>query len=187
MQARKCREREQEYALGPNWFSTIFLKKRIYVFSPFYKNRNKICISEWGACTLYKNLATYPEVIFPLMSKIAMAKDGKRNVIFFCSLQMWTKFAISGANSIKSNLWTCNLQIGRPKISYKTVKQFPFNLPYPNGKNIHICKWISFAISNFVIIEKMASGCLVILWLKSKIGLISYYLYKMIKFAPFLT
>ena len=87
----------------------------------------------------------------------------------------------------KFNLWTCNLQIGRPKISYNTVKQFPFNLPYPNGKKIHICNWISFAISNFVIIEKMASGCLVILWLKSKIGLISYYLYKMIKFAPFLT
>ena len=39
------------------------------------------------------------------------------------------------------------------------AKSFPDKL----SKNVHIFKWISFAISTFVIIEKMPSGLILIL------------------------
>ena len=42
-------------------------------------------------------------------------------------------FFFDRANSIKTNLQTCNLQ-NIQSISYKSIKQFWLNLPYPNSK-----------------------------------------------------
>ena len=39
------------------------------------------------------------------------------------------------------------------------AKSFPDKM----SKNVHICNWISFAISTFIIIEKMPSGIILIL------------------------
>ena len=45
-------------------------------------------------------------------------------------------FAIwMGANSLKTDLQTCNLQT-RWSISYKSANQFRLNLPHRNGKKI---------------------------------------------------
>ena len=48
---------------------------------------------------------------------------------------MWKTFCfLDRANSIKTNLQTYNLQIGQYNYKYKSVNQFWWNLPYPNGK-----------------------------------------------------
>ena len=52
---------------------------------------------------------------------------------------MWSNFAIWGAESIKCYEvnWVCPIQ---------------------TAEHFYICKWISFAISNFAMIEEMASS-----------------------------
>ena len=61
------------------------------------------------------------------------------------------------------NLKTCNLWTGQ-YVTYMSVL-FWLNLTHQNGKtfftsnvkNFHICRWISFAISTFVTVEKKPS------------------------------
>ena len=82
-------------------------------------------------------------------------------------LQVWFFLVFQGANSIETNLCTCNLLSWF--ISYKSIKHFRSNLPYTHGKKFSICKWVSFAISTFALIEEMAFDFMTV-------GLISYYL-----------
>ena len=86
-------------------------------------------------------LSARTEAISYIMTKVEMAKH--------IHLQMWTLFAI-WAYSIETNF---DLHI---KLQF-FKNQFQLSLLPKIAKN-HICKWKSFAISNFVIIEEMASG-----------------------------
>ena len=76
---------------------------------------------------------------------------------------MWKTFCHSaGANSIKTNLQTCKLWTGQ-YVSYKSVNQFcPTRIANRFShlmlKTFHICKWMSFTILNFVIVEEKPSG-----------------------------
>ena len=94
-------------------------------------------------------------------------RNGKRypfaNVKIFGHL-IWKKLYDIWANSIETALQTCNLWTGQ-LVSYNLINWFRFNLATQTAKHFHICKrhlfsiwkWISFAISTFVIIEEMAS------------------------------
>ena len=74
--------------------------------------------------------------ISSIMTKVEMAK--------YIHLHMWKVFAIckcenfltfEWANSIETRLWTYNLLTGW-SISYKSLKQFQFNLPHQMAKKI---------------------------------------------------
>ena len=93
----------------------IFLKVEGFVF-------------KWSNITIKKAIFFYYEKSW----------NGQRypfsNMNYFWHL-MWKTFCfLDRANSIKTNLQTYNLQIGQYNYKYKSVNQFWWNLPYPNGK-----------------------------------------------------
>ena len=68
---------------------------------------------------------------------------------------IWITFRqLDMANSIKTALWTCNLWTSK-SVSYKSANWFQLNLTPQISKVFPICKWISFAILTFAIIEKI--------------------------------
>ena len=79
------------------------------------------------------------------------------NVETFCDLQMWFFLLFDGVNSIKTALQTCNLWFIL-SVSYKFVNWSWWNLPPKMANKNNIWKWLSFAISTFVIIEEITSG-----------------------------
>ena len=97
---------------------------------------------------------------------------------------MWIVFLPFGwANSIKTDWWTCNLWSNQ-SVSYKSVNTFDWIYPtqlaktnlhqMSNVKKNHICKWITFHILTFHIIEETNSGCVFDLALALLLLLLSY-------------
>ena len=101
----------------------------------------------------------------------SLVLDGLENRShFFYYDKMWNGKIFPFANlkkicdlrrQLQKKIQACNLRTGW-YISYKSVKQFRLNFPDQIAKHFRICKWISFTISTFVMIEEMASECRVL-------------------------
>ena len=76
-----------------------------------------------------------------------------------CHLQRLKSLPYEGTTKIKTSLQTCNIHklqvckaVSIEFVLSKRQKSFRDQM----AKNFHICKWISFAISTFVILEEIA-------------------------------
>ena len=91
------------------------------------------------------------------MTKVEIAKGIHLKMrIFFAISKCEISLPFDGANSSETNLQTCKLPTVWSKL--QVVQAVLYFCHLQDAKSFKICKWISFAISTFGIIEEMASA-----------------------------